>query len=153
MTKPSSNRLKNASILTDLPEAIKIGRFPWDEPDAEMWSRESMYKYLVSIFYEWGITRSEASRHLVESLADCCFSLVVARRAIKENYRDPLIGNTNAYSLQRSSMSTIFNIYKNLGLYPLKTQIEYQPSSNKPNKERSKKQKQEDLLMQDIMGS
>ena len=132
MAKPSANRAKNSHMNENLPDPILIGRFPWDEPDSPFWSRESMYDYLVQIFKEWGVTRVEIARHLVEGLADACFSLMAARRAIKNDWQDPMVGKLPAYTLQKTSLGMIIAIYKNLGLYPLKTNIE-RPNNLKQN--------------------
>ena len=147
MPKTSKQRLIEKSQGFNLPDAIRVNRFPWDEPEEkDNWTREDIFLYLQEVFFKWGVTREQTATPLVESLADSFFSAMISRRAIANDPMNPTVGKQSAYTLQRASISQVFNAFKYLGIYPLDTHINSLEEAEEPE-EPTKEELEEDLLL------
>lgn len=134
----------------NLPDAIKVNRFPWDDPqESQNWDREDIYEYLRETFYAWGVTREQAAGSLVEALADSYFSLKIARQEIEKDPINPMVGRQSAYTLQRASISQIHNSFKYLGVYPLDTVLVYPKSTEELEKEEKQRAEEQERLSEE----
>ena len=149
MPKSAKQRMMEQDNI-NLPDAIKVNRFPWDEPEEiNNWNREDIFNYLREIFYIWGVTREQAAGSLVEALADSYFSLMIARQAIDKDPINPIVGRQSAYTLQRASISQIHNSFKYLGVYPLDTVLVYPKTEEELEKESKQKKEEEERLSEE----
>ena len=150
---PKSKKLQMMEMDNiNLPDAIKVNRFPWDDPaEKDNWNREDIFNYLREIFYVWGVTREQAAGSLVEALADSYFSLMIARQEIEKDPITPMVGRQSAYTLQRASISQIHNSFKYLGVYPLDTILTYPKTEEELEKERELQEQEAERLSEESL--